>query len=61
MGTEEIGTKGLQQAFLDRVEPTLLRFAMTQCSGNRVKAAELLGIHRGTLRERLRYYQLDDN
>lgn len=61
MGTDEIGAKGLQQAFLDRVEPTLLRFAMSQCSGNRVKAAELLGIHRGTLRERLKYYQLDDN
>lgn len=61
MGTDEIGAKGLQQAFLDRVEPTLLKFALTQCSGNRVKAAELLGIHRGTLRERLRYYQMDDN
>lgn len=61
MGTDEIGAKGLQQAFLDRLEPTLLRFAMTQCGGNRVKAAELLGIHRGTLRERLRYYELDDN
>lgn len=61
MGTDEIGAKGLQQAFLDRVEPTLLRFALSQCGGNRVKAAELLGIHRGTLRERLRYYQMDDN
>ena len=60
MGTEEIGAKGLQQAFLDRIEPTLLRFAMSQCGGNRVKAAELLGIHRGTLRERLRLYQIED-
>jgi two-component system nitrogen regulation response regulator GlnG len=60
MGTDEIGVKGLQQAFLDRIEPTLLRFAMSQCAGNRVKAAELLGIHRGTLREHLRLYQIED-
>ena len=39
-------------------EPALLQFAVDTCGGNRVKAAEMLGMHRGTLRERLRAYGL---
>ncbi len=44
----------LHAALLAAAEPSLLAFAMAKCNGSRAKAAELLGIHRGTLRERLK-------
>ncbi len=50
----------LHSQFLAAAEPALLQFAIEKFGGNRAKAAELLGIHRGTLRERLRAYGLDE-
>jgi two-component system nitrogen regulation response regulator GlnG len=50
----------LHSQFLAAAEPALLQFAIEESGGNRAKAAELLGIHRGTLRERLRAYGLDE-
>ncbi|QDV70279.1 Nitrogen regulation protein NR(I) [Rosistilla carotiformis] len=49
----------LHARFLAASEPALLRIAMEYTAGNRAKAAEILGIHRGTLRDRLRAYQMD--
>ncbi|MEM8733063.1 MAG: sigma-54 dependent transcriptional regulator, partial [Planctomycetota bacterium] len=46
--------KGLQQAFLEETQMELIEFALQATNGNRSKAAEMLGIHRGTLREKLR-------
>ncbi|MEO1617750.1 MAG: sigma-54 dependent transcriptional regulator [Planctomycetota bacterium] len=46
--------------FLAATEPALFRMALAHTQGNRAKAAELLGIHRGTLRERLKMYGLDE-
>lgn len=57
--SNDFGDKGLQAALLEKIEPTLLKFALMQSGGNRLKAAELLGIHRSTLRERLRLYGLE--
>jgi two-component system nitrogen regulation response regulator GlnG len=51
----------LYEETISLVEPTLLRFVLESCNGNRAKAAERLGIHRGTLREKLRKYGLDDS
>lgn len=50
----------LHAQFLAAAEPALMQFAIEHTGGNRVKAAELLGIHRGTLRERLRTYGLEN-
>jgi two-component system nitrogen regulation response regulator GlnG len=46
--------------FLAATEPSLFQAVLKHTGGNRAKAAELLGIHRGTLRERLRAYGIDD-
>jgi two-component system nitrogen regulation response regulator GlnG len=50
----------LHSQFLAAVEPALLRVVLRHTGGNRAKAAEILGIHRGTLRERLRSYGIDE-
>lgn len=49
----------LHERLLAAVEPALLQFALQQSGGNRVKAANLLGLHRGTIREKLKNYQLN--
>jgi two-component system nitrogen regulation response regulator GlnG len=49
-------TNDLYDRFLSATEPALLRVVLQHTGGNRAAAAELLGMHRGTLRERLRKY-----
>jgi two-component system nitrogen regulation response regulator GlnG len=43
----------LYQEFLARVEPSLFDVILEQTTGNRAAAADLLGIHRATLRKKL--------
>tara|TARA_R110002049_G_scaffold285698_4_gene466911 strand:- start:11822 stop:13237 length:1416 start_codon:yes stop_codon:yes gene_type:complete len=50
----------LYEKFLAAGEPSLFRVVLEHTGGNRAKAAELLGMHRGTLRDRLRNYGLND-
>ncbi len=50
----------LHEQLLQAVEPTLLGLVLEHTGQNKAKAADLLGIHRGTLRERLRNHGLDD-
>ncbi len=50
-------THDLYDRFLSATEPALLRAVLQHTGGNRAAAADLLGIHRGTLRERLKKYQ----
>lgn len=49
----------LYERFLELVEPPLLRVTLQQCQGNRAAAAQRLGIHRATLRQKLRKYGID--
>lgn len=47
----------LHDRLLAATEPALLRIALEHTQGNRAAAAQLLGIHRGTLRDRLKRYE----
>jgi DNA-binding NtrC family response regulator len=49
----------LYERFLELVEPPLLRALLEQSRGNRAVAAEKLGIHRATLRQKLRKYDIE--
>jgi DNA-binding NtrC family response regulator len=50
------GDASLYERFLELVEPPVLKAVLEQCQHNRAAAAELLGIHRATLRQKLRKY-----
>jgi two-component system nitrogen regulation response regulator GlnG len=52
-------TKNLQPELLTILEPLLLQTVLSHTKNNRLQAAEILGIHRSTLREKMRAYGLD--
>ena len=51
----------LYQIVLREMEIPLLKLIMEFTQGNQCKAARLLGINRGTLRKKLKKYDMDDN
>jgi len=53
-------TTDLYQLVLSQVEPPLLEAVLDYTRGNQTRAAELLGLNRGTLRKKLRQYGLND-
>ncbi len=54
-------TSGLFDRFLAVVEPIFLREGLEATKGNRTGAADLLGMHRATLREKLKRYGINDD
>lgn len=48
----------LYHRVLDEIEVPLLEISLTACNGNQVKAAELLGLNRNTLRKKLNHHQI---
>ena len=48
------------ERLLQLVEPPLLAAVLDECEGNRAAAAQLLGLHRSTLRQKLRRHGLAD-
>ena len=50
---------GLYRMVLEQVEKPLLERVLDYSEGNQSRAAELLGIYRGTLRKKLKQYELD--
>jgi DNA-binding protein Fis len=53
---EVLGRGTLYRAVLSHVEKLLLSVVLTECRGNQVKSAEILGINRNTLRKKLREF-----
>jgi DNA-binding NtrC family response regulator len=49
----------LYERFLELAEPPLLRAVLEECGNNRAAAAQILGIHRATLRQKLRKYGIE--
>lgn len=50
---------GLHRLVLEEVEVPLLEAVMRHCGGNQTRAAQVLGINRGTLRKKLQQYGLE--
>jgi DNA-binding NtrC family response regulator len=50
----------LYERFLQMVEPPLLEAVLRHCDGNRAAAAQLLGLHRATLRQKMRRHGLGE-
>lgn len=51
-------TRGLYELVMAEVEPPLLKAAMNYSRQNQSKTAQLLGLNRGTLRKKLKQYNL---
>ncbi len=49
----------LYRMVLEQVEKPLLERVLDYSGGNQSRAAEFLGINRGTLRKKLKHYSLD--
>lgn len=55
---DDIPEGGLYERLLAEIEPPLLRFGLAATHGNQIKAADVLGINRNTLRTKLRQRNL---
>ncbi|MDX8397906.1 MAG: sigma-54 dependent transcriptional regulator [Mariprofundaceae bacterium] len=50
---------GLHRHLLAMIEPPLLHLVLDKCQGNQLKAADMLGLNRNTVRKLIRQYELD--
>jgi len=50
---------GLHHHLLSMVEPALLNLVLEKCRGNQLKAANMLGLNRNTVRKLIRQYEID--
>ena len=50
---------GLHKHLLEQVEPALLVLVLEKCHGNQLKASNMLGLNRNTVRKLLKQYQID--
>ncbi|MDZ7747973.1 MAG: helix-turn-helix domain-containing protein [Halofilum sp. (in: g-proteobacteria)] len=48
----------LHKMVIGETEQALLQFVLERTGGNQSRAAQLLGLNRGTLRKKLKYYGL---
>ena len=51
---EGLPASGLYDRILQEIERPLLAIALAECRGNQLRAAELLGLNRNTLRKKIR-------
>jgi DNA-binding protein Fis len=57
-GLEALGRGALHDLVMSHVEKLLLTLVLTECRGNQLLAAKLLGINRNTLRKKIRDYNI---
>jgi len=50
---------GVYQRIIDKVEVPLISTVLNLCAGNQIKAAELLGLNRNTLRKKIRGHGIE--
>ncbi len=50
---------GVYQSFLEAVEPILFNQTLKRTNGNRKEASQILGLHRQTLREKMKRYGME--
>ncbi|MEO6394416.1 MAG: nitrogen regulation protein NR(I) [Devosia sp.] len=50
---------GLYERVLDKVEAPLIAMVLNACGGNQIKASELLGMNRNTLRKKIRLHHIE--
>ena len=50
----DLPASGLYGRILQEIERPLLRLALAECRGNQLRAAQLLGLNRNTLRKKIR-------
>ncbi|HWA17549.1 MAG TPA: nitrogen regulation protein NR(I) [Devosia sp.] len=50
---------GLYDRVIDKVEAPLIAMVLNACGGNQIKAAELLGLNRNTLRKKIRAHNIE--
>jgi two-component system nitrogen regulation response regulator GlnG len=50
---------GLYQRVIDKVEAPLIAMVLNACGGNQIKASELLGLNRNTLRKKIRAHAIE--
>ena len=55
---DSLPAPGLYQTVLKEVEVPLINLTLALCDGNQIKAANLLGINRNTLRKKIKDYDL---
>jgi two-component system nitrogen regulation response regulator GlnG len=56
---DALPASGLYDRVLAEIERPLLALALDECRGNQLRAAELLGLNRNTLRKKIRTLGLD--
>jgi two-component system nitrogen regulation response regulator GlnG len=54
----ELPPNGLYQRMIDEIEVPLLEIALNNCNGNQIRASELLGLNRNTLRKKLQLHDI---
>ncbi|MBX9696571.1 MAG: Fis family transcriptional regulator [Alphaproteobacteria bacterium] len=56
-----ISVKNLYNIIIEEVERPLLILALRQTEGTQIKASEMLGLNRNTLRKKLTQYKINPN
>lgn len=54
----QVEINGLYNIVLEQVEKPLIELTLSNCRGNQVRAAQLLGINRNTLKKKIDTYKI---